>query len=148
MSIYGASSFTHSFASRDLVSLGIPPFVVQHFLDEPANTGEIPDAMNPLLPQNSNKERVDSNKPQEEHYDRIALSMCFMQHGLYAALVGHYRDVSPLDSMTASYPPTIITHGTEDKVVPIEVSEETVATLQSLGVSVKFIKVFREGPCF
>jgi acetyl esterase/lipase len=117
-------------------------------LDEPANTGQTPDAMNPLLPQNSNKEGIDFDKPQEGHYDRIALSMCFMQHGLYAALVGHYKDVSPLDSMTASYPPTIIIHGTEDKVVPIEVSEETVATLQSLGVSAKFIKVSWDGPCF
>jgi acetyl esterase/lipase len=144
MSIYGVSSFSHPFASQDLVSPGIPPLSksdVQHFLDEPANTGETPDAMNALLPQNSNKEGVDFDEPQEGPRDRIALSMYFMQYGLYADVVGHSKDVSPLDGMTASYPPTVIIHGTADKVVPIEVSEQTVATLQSLGVTVKFIEV-------
>ena len=56
-----------------------------------------------------------------------------------------YEKYSPIEYVTNVKTPLLITHGEEDKRVPITQSEQYYASLKKLGVEVQFIRYPREG---
>jgi acetyl esterase/lipase len=49
------------------------------------------------------------------------------------------RDISPVTHVTADDPPTLVIHGTKDRLVPFEQAERIVARLKEAGVPVKLV---------
>jgi dipeptidyl aminopeptidase/acylaminoacyl peptidase len=49
------------------------------------------------------------------------------------------RQISPINHVTADDPPTLIIHGDNDKLVPIQQSEEFVAKMKAAGVPAELV---------
>lgn len=58
--------------------------------------------------------------------------------GTFTDIPAIYATASPINYLHKNIPPTLILHGSIDKLVPIEQSELLTARLQSLGVPVEF----------
>ena len=56
-----------------------------------------------------------------------------------------YEKYSPIEYVTNVKTPLLITHGEEDRRVPISQSEQYYVSLKKLGVDVQFVKYPREG---
>jgi acetyl esterase/lipase len=93
-----------------------------------------------------------------------AVQACFLLYGVYdlaalaetgqlasvvewyagADVVDHpevYDFYSPVDHIDGSEPPTLVMHGKEDRLVPIEQAEELVTRLEDAGVPAQFMPV-------
>src|SRR5262249_746031 len=56
-----------------------------------------------------------------------------------AKLLEIYRQISPITHVSADDPPTLIIHGDQDTVVPIQQSETIVAKFKAVGVPAELI---------
>jgi hypothetical protein len=107
---------------------------VQSFLDEPATIGSTPAARAFDLSCLSSdlSENLEYQKPSEEERKaypaRLALVRWLLQTNAFPELLGGVdRDLG--DSGWKDFPGTILVHGDEDAVVPVELSKELVGVI-------------------
>ncbi|KAK0654900.1 Alpha/Beta hydrolase protein [Cercophora newfieldiana] len=62
--------------------------------------------------------------------------------------LGDWDQVDPLRNIGPTFPPTFIVHGTEDAMVPIDLSRALYAALQKAGVQCGMVEVAGEGHTF
>lgn len=161
LSVYGPSTFHHDFVHDEGLLLGAPQISqadIQIFLDEGYTCGITAKSFNPLTPealrqrreavesdQDEIEVREDASSPEGEHngltLQRGALVAWFLQQDRYLKVIGESMKLSPIDCMDEEYPPTVIIHGTKDRLVPNDLSIRAASRLESLGVNVRLYTV-------
>ncbi len=100
--------------------------------------------------QNDNTESAHRIKAVVDIYGPVDLTTEYGQtQRLVTGFIGHsyaekpelYKEASPITWLKSSVPPTLILHGTSDKLVPISQSETLKSRLDELGVPCEFYPV-------
>lgn len=144
--MYGPCKFEDVFWSTELTHLlaTLPGGLDNHFLSRVFDEYPVPITGGVSL-------EGQAPGPPDFTDPRQAYAMAHIARGQVMEAICPTREwdkVDPLRNITASFPPTVIVHGTADSMVPIRLSQALFAALRKHGVDCKMVEIPGEGHTF
>lgn len=144
--MYGPCNFAHPFWTTELphVAANLPQGLSDEFINRIFDEDPVPIIGGVSL------EGQQSGAPNFDD-PRQAFALTQIANGKVMDVIFPSKDwekVDPLENITASFPPTFIVHGAEDKMVPLDLSRDLYSTLLQQGVKCGLRVVPGEGHTF
>ncbi|KAE8377470.1 alpha/beta-hydrolase [Aspergillus bertholletiae] len=151
LDFYGAVHFTHPFWTQPLphVAEKLPPGLSPEFIGKVYEEYPVPTDSSISLEGQMDQ----SGRGQGPDFSRVRDAFAFVQIAngrvLGACFPGRdVREIDPVCRVREGFPATCVVHGTEDRMVPIDLSRELVRVLEEKGVECEMVEVLGEDHTF
>ncbi|KAK4119488.1 alpha/beta-hydrolase [Parathielavia appendiculata] len=144
--MYGPCNFSNAFWTTELpqVAAKLPPGLTEKFINQVYTEKPVPTRGGVSL---------EGQAPGAPNFSDPRQAFAFTQIARGTVLKAIYPKgdldrIDPVRNISASFPPTLIVHGTEDDMVPISLSRDLYRELQKCGVKCGMEEVPEEGHTF